>query len=70
MRGAFPHHLLPDIPYHLSQSLGEEIMVSFSGTTDSSKVRINKDRIHRIMPSQGDEQGPDKSKLAILKAWH
>lgn len=55
MRGAFPHHL-PDIPHHLSQSLGEAtvsgVVLRTLGTNDSSKVRNS---IQRIMSSQGDE---------------
>lgn len=57
MRSAFSSHLLPDIPRHLSQSLGEATVsggVKFSG--DSSKVRNS---IQRIMSCQGDEMNMD-----------
>ena len=70
MRGAFPHHLLPDIPHHLSQSLGEAtvngIILRKLGTTDSSKVRI----IQIIISSQGNEMNTGLINLNWLSWEH
>lgn len=67
MKGTFPHHLIPNIPHHLSHSLGEAtvggVVLRKLGTIDSSKVRNS---IQRTMSSRGEEM--NMGLMAVLAA--